>query len=130
MKRKKRVVSRDGPHPVDVHVGRRLCERRVLMGLSQEQLGERVGLTFQQIQKYERGTNRISASKLWQFSRILDVPVPWFFEDVDNRSDSEDRPPIKRETLELVRYFSACPRDIQEQLLSLVNAIAKAKSGK
>lgn len=120
----------DGPRPVDIHVGQRLHDRRVLMGLSQEQLGKRIGVTFQQIQKYERGANRVSASRLWEVSRIMGVPVSWFFDEFDGRGNSEDRPPIKRETLQLVRYFSACPRDIQEQLLSLFSEIAKGRGRK
>lgn len=69
------------PHPVDHYVGRRLRSRRTLLGMSQENLGEAVGVTFQQIQKYERGLNRIGASRLYEFSRVLGVPVAYFFED-------------------------------------------------
>ena len=68
------------PHPIDVHVGRRVKMRRMLIGMSQEKLGEQLGLTFQQVQKYEKGANRIGASRLWDLSRILDVPVRFFFE--------------------------------------------------
>src|SRR4051812_16255430 len=70
------------PDPVDVHVGQRLRVRRSLMGLSQEKLAESIGLTFQQIQKYERGMNRISAGRLYQFSKILDVPVTYFYDQI------------------------------------------------
>lgn len=69
------------PNPVDVHVGSRVRLRRMVLGISQEKLGEKMNLTFQQIQKYEKGTNRIGASRLYQLSRILDVPVNFFFED-------------------------------------------------
>ncbi|MDP9128029.1 MAG: helix-turn-helix domain-containing protein, partial [Pseudomonadota bacterium] len=69
----------EGPDPVDIHVGARLRLRRNLLGLSQEQLGKATGLTFQQIQKYERGTNRMGASRLFQLAQILDVQVSWFF---------------------------------------------------
>ena len=71
-----------GPDPVDVHVGARLRLRRNLIGMSQEQLGKASGLTFQQIQKYERGANRMGASRLYQIAQILNVPVGWFFEDM------------------------------------------------
>lgn len=71
------------PHPVDVHIGRRIRERRMLMGLSQEQLARLLGVTFQQIQKYERGTNRVGASRLVELARILQVPVTWFFEGLE-----------------------------------------------
>lgn len=68
------------PHPVDVHVGSRVKMRRMLLGMSQEKLGEQLSLTFQQVQKYEKGSNRIGSSRLWQLSQILDVPVRYFFE--------------------------------------------------
>lgn len=71
------------PNPVDVHVGSRVRLRRMLMGLSQERLGEALGLTFQQVQKYERGINRIGASRLWDLSRVLAVPVGYFFDGMD-----------------------------------------------
>lgn len=67
---------------IDVHVGRRVRLRRTLQGISQEKLGERLGLTFQQIQKYERGANRIGASRLYEISRILEVPIGYFFDDM------------------------------------------------
>jgi transcriptional regulator with XRE-family HTH domain len=69
------------PNPMDIHVGSRVRLRRMVIGMSQEKLGEKMGLTFQQIQKYEKGTNRIGASRLFQLSLILDVPVQFFFED-------------------------------------------------
>src|SRR5512147_126443 len=80
------------PNPVDIHVGSRVRLRRTLLGLSQEKLGEAVGLTFQQIQKYERGANRIGASRLFEFSRILDVPVSFFFDDMSERVTGTDGP--------------------------------------
>lgn len=74
------------PNPIDIHVGSRVRMRRILVGMSQEKLGEEIGLTFQQIQKYEKGSNRISASRLYQISRILNVPVQYFFDDVPEAS--------------------------------------------
>ncbi|MGD9867683.1 MAG: helix-turn-helix domain-containing protein [Hyphomicrobiales bacterium] len=73
-------MARKGPNPVDVHVGSRVRLRRMLLGMSQEKLGESMGLTFQQIQKYEKGANRIGASRLYHLSKVLDVPVQFFFE--------------------------------------------------
>ena len=70
------------PNPIDVHVGKRLRLRRTLLGMSQERLGELLGLTFQQVQKYERGANRIGSSRLFQLGQILDVPVSFFFDDM------------------------------------------------
>src|SRR5262249_51227423 len=72
-----------GPHPIDVHVGSRVKLRRMMLGLSQEKVGEMLGLTFQQVQKYERGANRISAGRLYRIGRALDVPVSFFYDDMD-----------------------------------------------
>src|SRR5208282_3211485 len=85
---KKHGLRIEGPDPIDIHVGARLRLRRNLLGLSQEQLGKASRLTFQQIQKYERGTNRMGASRLFQMGKILNVPVSWFFDSLpeDNTS--------------------------------------------
>lgn len=72
--------AKDDPHPVDRHVGHRVAERRISLGRSQSDLGRAIGLTFQQVQKYEKGANRISASKLWEISRFLRVEIGYFFE--------------------------------------------------
>src|SRR5271165_6420017 len=71
------------PNPIDAHVGARVRLRRTLLGMSQEKLGEAIGLTFQQVQKYERGANRIGASRLYDLSNVLDVPVSFFFDDIN-----------------------------------------------
>src|ERR1051325_5850247 len=81
------------PNPIDVHVGSRVRLRRTLLGMSQEKLGEAIGLTFQQVQKYERGANRIGASRLFDLSRVLDVPVSYFFEEMS--SDVAQRTPSR-----------------------------------
>ena len=73
-------MSTKSPNPIDIHVGTRVRMRRMMLGMSQEKLGDALGLTFQQVQKYEKGTNRIAASRLQQMSNILQVPVPFFFE--------------------------------------------------
>src|SRR4030081_2188422 len=73
-------------HPVDVHVGARMRQRRTLLGMSQEKLGTAVGLPFQQIQKYERGSNRISSSRLFEFAKVLDVPVSYFFDEMPSNA--------------------------------------------
>ena len=135
------------PRPVDIHVGSRVRLRRTLLGMSQEKLGEAVGLTFQQIQKYERGANRIGASRLWEFSRILDVPVSFFFDDMpDNLRDAEKQrvagfaekvqaplepdPMARRETLELVRaYYRIDEPSVRKRLFELTKSIANAESG-
>jgi len=78
-----RGVGEDGPHPVDRHVGRRVCEKRISLGYNQSDLGRALGLTFQQIQKYEKGANRISASKLWDIARFFKVDVGYFFQGLN-----------------------------------------------
>lgn len=104
------------PDPIDVHVGGRVRLRRTMMGMSQEQLGDALGLTFQQVQKYERGANRMGASRLFRIAAILNVPVSYFFDEIGTDVDPEpfvhsDMPNmdpklmIKRETLELTRAF-------------------------
>ena len=77
-------MTEDAPNPVDVHVGRRVRLRRRELGVSQGWLADRLGLTFQQVQKYERGSNRISASKLYQIASVLEVPITFFFEGLDD----------------------------------------------
>ncbi len=127
-RRQSYTVGKFGPRPVDVHVGERVRARRTLIGMSQIELGKRVGLTFQQIQKNEKGMNRIGASRLWQFSLILGRPISWFFEGIGKRKRKGEDFHAKRETLQLVRYLSACNPDVQKHLAALVNAVAgKAK---
>ena len=89
---KKKIYSRGSgvPHPVDVNVGKRIKMRRCMIGLSQEKLAEEIGLTFQQIQKYERATNRVSASKLYDFSKALGVPVSYFYQGLNNTTAQEN----------------------------------------
>src|SRR6201993_2349394 len=77
-----RMASKGFPNPIDVHVGQRVRQRRTLLGMSQEKLAEAIGLTFQQVQKYERGANRVGSSRLFDLSRVLDVAVSYFFEDM------------------------------------------------
>lgn len=133
------------PSPVDVHVGHRLRERRGLLGFSQEKLAETVGLTFQQIQKYERGTNRISASRLYQFSKVLDVPISFFYENFKdniktpvlryNLSDNEQEGfgdidleiMNKKETLELIRvYYSITDQKVRKDLFKMIRNMAES----
>ncbi len=77
-------VTRKSPNPVDVHVGSRVRMQRMLIGMSQEKLGEALGLTFQQVQKYEKGTNRIGASRLYEIGAVLGVPIEYFFDGLEN----------------------------------------------
>lgn len=108
-------------HPLDRHVGRRVRLRRTLLGLTQQELGEQIGVTFQQIQKYERGTNRISASRLWEIARVLKVPVSFFFEDF--QEDAETLPQssgdnaISTEELRLLVAFNRLSKKQQAAIL-------------
>lgn len=134
------------PNPIDVHVGSRVRLRRTLLGMSQEKLGEAIGLTFQQVQKYERGANRIGASRLFDLSRVLDVPVSFFFDDmpaeaaaapVDDEetgtsheapSGYEPDPMAKRETLELVRaYYRIDDPAVRKRTFDLLKALGGDK---
>lgn len=129
------------PNPVDVHVGSRIRLRRTLLAMSQETLANALGLTFQQVQKYEHGTNRVSASRLYRLSQVLDVPVSFFFDDLNERGDgtvanapsypssssgiSEADPMSKRETLELLRaYYRISDPNQRKRLFELVKAMA------
>jgi len=129
------------PNPVDVHVGKRVRLRRTLLGLSQEKLGAALGLTFQQVQKYERGTNRIGSSRLFRLSQILDVPVSFFFDDMEQdvaapaggvaegtRPTFESDQLSRRETLELVRaYYRIVDPTVRKRLFELVKAVANSE---
>ncbi|MEM7650954.1 MAG: helix-turn-helix transcriptional regulator [Pseudomonadota bacterium] len=123
---------------MDVHVGQRLRLRRSLLGMSQEKLAEAIGLTFQQIQKYERGTNRISAGRLFDFSKILDVPISYFFEQAniesaaafgmsDNEQEGFDGEDVmsSKETLDLVRvYYSVKDADARKDIMKFIKSMA------
>ena len=128
---------------VDVHVGKRVRLRRTLLGMSQEQLGASLNITFQQVQKYERGSNRISASRLWDISQILDVEISYFFDDMtDDTMRSSPRcvsrgaiidfddynvrdPMARRETLELVRtYYSIERPKVRKRIAEMVKSLA------
>jgi transcriptional regulator with XRE-family HTH domain len=80
--------NRKASNPIDVHVGSRVRLRRVLLGMSQEKLGEKLGITFQQVQKYEKGTNRIGASRLFRIAQVLNVPVAYFYEEMTDGSEA------------------------------------------
>ncbi|MEX2615564.1 MAG: helix-turn-helix transcriptional regulator [Alphaproteobacteria bacterium] len=120
---KRRTVQEFGAHPVDVYVGQRVRMRRVMCGLSQTALANKIGLTFQQLQKYESGMNRISASKLWLIAQELDAPVQWFFADAAEGRSPAAEFGTKRETLELVRNFMTIAPDVRQHFLSLVKSV-------
>ena len=116
-------------HPVDVHVGKRIRHRRWLVGMTQQQLAERVGIKFQQIQKYETGANRVSASRLWDIADALEVPVSFFFEGLEaNETESNDSVPADilgdKEALDLVRSYYAIPENQRRRLFELARVLS------
>lgn len=118
----KRIVNINGPDPIDIHVGKRVRKSRISLGVSQRSLGDCVGLPFQQIQKYERGANRISASKLWAISNFLNVPIDWFFEGLGMTGKGQEDVMVKEEARQLAEYYSACPASIRTCLRALFRA--------
>ncbi|SIO56665.1 Transcriptional regulator, contains XRE-family HTH domain [Rhodovulum sp. ES.010] len=116
-------------HPVDVHVGKRIRHRRWMVGMTQQQLAERVGIKFQQIQKYETGMNRVSASRLWDIADALDVAVSFFFEGLDSKPDAPvlgvpDDILSDKEALELVRSYYAIPENQRRRLFELARVLS------
>ena len=120
-------------HPVDVHVGKRIRHRRWMVGMTQQQLGEVVGIKFQQIQKYETGMNRVSASRLWDIATALDVSISFFFEGLDDEVVSMEEmmhPEQKgdlladKEALELVRSYYAIPEQQRRRLFDLARVLS------
>jgi transcriptional regulator with XRE-family HTH domain len=131
----------DHPHPVDVHVGKRLRLRRSILGMSQESIGKAIGVTFQQIQKYERGINRMGASRLYDFGRALNVPISYFYEGYGDyvpmqagelsaaepesmKFEHEDI--NSRETLEVMRaYYRIKNPAVRKRIMELIRAFAE-----
>lgn len=137
-----KVEKEHRPSPIDVHVGSRVRLRRTLLGMSQEKLGDALGLTFQQVQKYERGVNRIGASRLFDLSRVLDVPISFFFDDLPTTAGGSqgfanrvagfaegqegfgDDTLHRRETLELVRaYYRISDPSVRKRVFDLIKAM-------
>jgi len=120
-------------HPVDVHVGKRIRHRRWMVGMTQQQLGEAVGIKFQQIQKYETGMNRVSASRLWDIAHAMDVPVSFFFEGLEGEGEQAATKATAagdlladKEALELVRSYYAMPENQRRRLFDLARALSDA----
>lgn len=127
------------PHPVDTHVGKRLRLRRTLLGLSQEAVGSAIGVTFQQVQKYERGINRMGASRLYDFSKLLNIPVSYFFEGfqgaegqktatgmAEESSEFEHDISTSREMMELTRAFNTIKDpQVRKRVLELVKSLTE-----
>lgn len=135
------------PNPVDIHVGGRVRLRRSILGMSQEKLGEELGVTFQQVQKYERGSNRIGASRLFDIARVLDVSISFFYEDMTEDVAGQsprlraglaeqpqaayqggEDPMIRKETLELVRaYYRISDETVRQRFLDLCRSMGNTQ---
>jgi transcriptional regulator with XRE-family HTH domain len=123
------------PDPVDVHVGARIRTRRLLLGMNQETLANALGLTFQQVQKYEGGANRVSASRLAEVAQVLGVTVSYFFNDLglagetEADAEAEFREMLQRpEAIELIRWYYAIPDpEVRQQFLEMVKTVARSQ---
>ena len=139
------------PNPIDLHVGKRMYMRRTMMGMSQERLAAELGVTFQQVQKYEKGQNRIGASRLWDIAQVLGVGVEFFYEDLDD--NSRDKSPrkiaphfqlsdgseecfdmeawLRKDVIELVKaYTQIKDKNVAQNVLNLVQSMAEKESSK
>ena len=141
-----RMASEGFPNPIDVHVGARIRLRRTLLGITQVTLAEAIGLTFQQVQKYEKGSNRVSSSRLLDVANALDVPISYFFDEMSAavqgqtpselmrtktrpENDQEQDPLARWETLELVRaYYRIVDPAVRKRVFELTKAVAKGSS--
>jgi len=133
--RRRRVAIVDGPDPVDIHVGARIRLRRTMLDISQAALGERIGIAFQQVQKQERGKNRISASALWRIAEALDVPVGFFFDGAAEAAAApstgpigadEGEPDITRHEIQLIQHLRTLPDAAQETIARLIATAGSA----
>lgn len=136
------------PNPIDIHVGNRIRQRRTLLGMSQEKLAALLGLTFQQVQKYEKGMNRVGASRLWDISKVLKTPIGFFYEDMDQSvakqsprtfsisqnvgfeeeaAEFQSDPMLREETMELVKAYYKIPnRKVAKNLFDVIVALSKS----
>ena len=136
-------MTKKNPNPIDVHVGNRVRMRRMLVGMSQEKLGDALGLTFQQVQKYEKGANRVSASRLYQMSSTLGVPIQFFFDDIPISSQTPNTQGLAEsdsagvlmdflnssEGFQMGRAFSAIKDStVRRRVLDLVKSLASPTS--
>jgi len=135
-------MTKRNANPIDVHVGNRVRMRRLLLGMSQEKLGEELGLTFQQVQKYEKGANRVSASRLYHMSQILGVPVQFFYDDMQIAASGAKTPGMAENStgsivmdflgtsdgIQLSRAFSELEDPVvRRRIIDLVKALANSK---
>ena len=117
-------------HPVDAHVGKRIRHRRWMVGMTQQQLADRVGIKFQQIQKYETGMNRVSASRLYDIAREMDVPVAFFFEGLDSADTARPAGDLlgDKEALDLIRAYYSIPEAQRRRLFDLARVLSESNA--
>ncbi len=117
-------------HPVDVYVGQRVRQRRWMLGMTQQQLGDSVGIKCQQLQKYESGTDRISASRMWNIAAAMEVPVSYFFEGLDGQAPDMGKvrgdPLTDKEALDLVRTYYGIPKNQRRHIFDLARLLGEA----
>ncbi len=133
--KKRRTIKEDGPHPIDIHIGSRMRARRVGLSQSQTKLGNAIGLTFQQIQKYENGANRIGGSNLYLIAKALDVSVGYFFvgldKDIENGTTASikflvEDPMATRDAIEIMHNFYRIKEDdVRDRVKDLVKSLAR-----
>ncbi len=124
-KRDRQPGGRSRAQDIDRHVGMRMRQRRIMLGLTQQQMAELIGVTYQQAHKYEKGINRIAAGRLYQIAKVLGVDVSWFFEGLDEDVGGFEPTSEQRMLLELARHFVALPsRRYQEAVIALTRALA------
>ncbi|HXQ51125.1 MAG TPA: helix-turn-helix transcriptional regulator [Stellaceae bacterium] len=127
-RRHRRTVREHGPDPVDIHVGKRLRQARLLAGMSQEELGEGIGVSFQAVQKYEQGENRLSASRLFRAAKLLEQTVSYFFDELAGEGPIDGPPAFTRDEIDLVRHYrQIASEDVREHLLQVAKRISEVE---
>ena len=113
------------PHATDIHVGRKVREVRATKAMSQKELGKLLGVSFQQVQKYEKGANRIGSSRLWDIAMSLDTPITYFFEGIEDKTEINSKI-LPRRTIELAKKIDSITDDnIRQQILNLIKVCSK-----
>jgi transcriptional regulator with XRE-family HTH domain len=131
-RRRRRTAKDDGPDPIDVHVGRQVRLARELAGMTQTEVGQHIGMSFQVVQKYEHGEIRVSASRLFQFARLLNKPIDYFFDSLDGRGGGGgEATEIAQDEVDLIRAFRLITKpDVQQRLLQLFRGISEQADDK
>jgi transcriptional regulator with XRE-family HTH domain len=126
----RRTVLTHGPDPIDVHVGHRLREARLLAGINQTELGARIGVSFQAVQKYEQGDNRISASRLFNAAKALQRPVSYFFDEIETNSETPSGSEFSKQEVELIRWLRRIRDErLRDHLRQLMLQVGVSRSG-